>query len=382
MNRSSSCDYDAVVIGGGFYGSFLAAALGHRLPRVRLIEKENDLMTRASYVNQARVHGGYHYPRSFMTALRSALNFPRFLLDFSSCIDDSFEKVYAIARQGSMVSSYQFRTFCRNIAAPVRPAPDSIRRLFNSNLIDEVVCVRECSFDAARLRGLMRVRLEEAGVGISLASEVRRILPGADGRLLVELQDGGEFSAGAIFNCAYSQINTILRNSELPMLGLKHELTELALIEPPDELQQIGVTVMDGPFFSTMPFPALGLHSLSHVRYTPHESWREPELVRDPHAYLAERSPESRFTFMLKDSQRYLPCMQGARYVKSLFEVKTVLVQNEVDDGRPILFRCQPGNPDFTTVLGAKIDNIYDVLDALNVLYATPAPFTHATDAK
>ena len=32
---------------------------------------------------------------------------------------------------------------------------------------------------------------------------------------------------------------------------------------------------MCGPFFSLMPFPAAGLQTLSHVRYTPHFAWLE-----------------------------------------------------------------------------------------------------------
>ncbi|MBD3843073.1 MAG: D amino acid oxidase (DAO) family protein, partial [Campylobacterales bacterium] len=50
----------------------------------------------------------------------------------------------------------------------------------------------------------------------------------------------------------------------------------------------------------------------------------------------------------------------------SLFEVKTVLVKNETDDGRPILFEEYPSLPGFYSVLGGKIDNIYDVLERLD----------------
>ncbi len=39
---------------------------------------------------------------------------------------------------------------------------------------------------------------------------------------------------------------------------------------------------------------------------------------------------------------RYLPAVREATYVESLFEVKTVLVKNEGDDGRPILFERHP----------------------------------------
>ena len=58
-----------------------------------------------------------------------------------------------------------------------------------------------------------------------------------------------------------------------------------------------------------------------------------------------------------------------ARHARSLFTIKTVLVQNEVDDGRPILLRWHPELGGMATVMGGKIDNIYDVLAALGSLH-------------
>lgn len=65
---------------------------------------------------------------------------------------------------------------------------------------------------------------------------------------------------------------------------------------------------------------------------------------------------------MRNDALRYLPALRGVRHVRSLFEIKTVLLRNEDDDGRPILFRTDYGLPGLSVVLGSKIDNIYDVL--------------------
>lgn len=82
MERTTgdNSSWDAVVIGGGFYGCAIAVFLARqRNWRVCLVEQEKALMTRASYNNQARVHNGYHYPRSFVTAYRSRINLPRFL---------------------------------------------------------------------------------------------------------------------------------------------------------------------------------------------------------------------------------------------------------------------------------------------------------------
>jgi len=83
-------EYDAVIIGGGFYGCSIALALAPRLPRILILEREGDLLTRASYGNQARVHNGYHYPRSLLTALSSAANYPQFRSEFSDRIDEAF----------------------------------------------------------------------------------------------------------------------------------------------------------------------------------------------------------------------------------------------------------------------------------------------------
>ena len=121
---------------------------------------------------------------------------------------------------------------------------------------------------------------------------------------------------------------------------------------------------MDGPFFSMMPFPPRGLHTLSHVRYTPHLSWTDRPGV-DPYRKLAEYRRESRVERMVRDAARYMPAVLDARYVESMFEVKTVLVRNEGDDGRPILFERHPELPGCYSILGGKIDNIYDVLEKL-----------------
>ena len=68
---------------------------------------------------------------------------------------------------------------------------------------------------------------------------------------------------------------------------------------------------------------------------------------------------------MLRDAVRYLPAMKAAQYLRSLWEVKTILPRSEMDDSRPILARGVAGAPGLVTVLGAKIDSVYDVEEAV-----------------
>jgi glycine/D-amino acid oxidase-like deaminating enzyme len=357
---SSLHQCDVAVIGGGFYGCFIAAFFAERGSRVILCERDDELLTRASYGNQARVHNGYHYPRSLVTAARSHENFAIFTEDFRDCIDDAFTKVYAIAAQHSKVNAFQFTRLCKVIGAPVKRAKPEIRKLFNLDLIEEVFEVTEFAFDAIKLREVMRRRMAKAGVVARCGTEVRSIR-GASPRMRLETGDGGEIEAKQVFNCTYAAINSVLDTAQGGVVPLKKELAEIALVRVPEQLASLGITVMDGPFFSVMPFPAAGVHSLTHVRYTPVASWIESD---GPKAGI-EGGVESRWRYMVKDAARYLPAIMESQYVKSLFETKALLPKNELDDGRPIMMQESGQCPGLWTVLGAKIDNIYDVRDAI-----------------
>jgi glycine/D-amino acid oxidase-like deaminating enzyme len=355
-------DKPAVVIGGGFFGCELAVRLARRFDRVVLLEAGDDLLTRASFHNQARVHGGYHYPRSMLTALRSRRNYPRFKADYAECIHEQFVKHYAIPKKFSKVSAAQFAGFCRRIGAPCRPVYEN---LFNSSEIESAFVVDECAFDAAKLRDNVRKRLQDAYVQVHLGSRADRLRSRPGGTIEVNATSPSgrlEFAAAGVFICVYSAMNQLLTDNGLPPVALKHELTEIALIEVPPELRGAGVTVMCGPFFSCMPFPARGLHSLSHVRFTPH-----CEL---PTGRLPETRPATSFSFMVRDASRYVPALHSARYVDSLWEVKTVLAQSEADDSRPVMFLPHHGMANLHCILGGKIDNIYDALDHVEAALA------------
>lgn len=362
---------DAVIIGGGFYGAVIASYLVKKrgLKHILLAERESALLTRASYNNQARVHNGYHYPRSFTTAYRSRVNLPHFVHDWPEAVKKDFTKLYAIARRNSKVTAKQFTRFCQEIGAKIEPADQSLRKLFEPRLIEDVFLVEEYVFDATKLANWAERELKECGVRILFKTRVTGISKRAGGMLSVSTQpDMGTnelISCRYVFNCTYSGLNQFKGDFPGTHTGLKQEITEMALMEVPPSLKDLGITVMDGPFFSIMPFPPRGLHTLSHVRYTPHLHWSDHQGI-DPYDKLQSYERATRVDRMVRDVGRYLPAIRDAKYVDSLFEVKTVLVKNEGDDGRPILFEKHPELPGCYSVLGGKIDNIFDVLEKLD----------------
>lgn len=366
-------DSDVIIIGGGFFGMYIAEFYALQGSKVILLEKEHDFMQHASYVNQARVHNGYHYPRSILTALSSHASFSRFCDEFKNCIDDSFEKYYMIGRLLSNVTAKQFELFCQRIGAPCSQAPASVTALVNPNLIEAVFSTVEYAFDAVKLKLAMLERLDRAGVDYRLDIAVEKVVHN-DAGLRVEVSassnnaEGESLTAKQVLNCTYSMINDVLTNSQIDRVDLKHELTEMCLVNVPDELKDKGITVMCGPFFSIMPFPVKNLHSFSHVRYTPHFQWFDSKDKRylNSHKYIANIEKKSNWKRMLLDAKRYLPILEQCDYRESIWEVKTVLPHSESNDSRPILFKADYGLTGLHSVMGGKIDNVYDVVQELS----------------
>lgn len=376
MNAELPHYVDAIVVGAGVFGCALAIQLRKQGHSVLLVEREEHPLTRASFHNQARVHQGYHYPRSMLTAMRSRINYARFVADFGDCVDQSKPAYYAVARSFSKVNAYQFRRFCHSIGAVARPAPGNVKALFHHKLIEEVYHVEEPVFNADRLRERLLGALSSSGVQLRTNLEVTQLARDADGIRAVMRRAGspeqeGGVRARLVLNCTYSGLNQVLRHSDLETYTLKHELTEMALVSLPDPLADLCITVMDGPFFSLMPFPTRGrLHTFSHVRYTPHFSWWE-RVSSDqaapsgaPWSQLAKERP-SNFRYMKADAARYIPSLAGAQHHDSIWEIKTLLPRSEVDDSRPILFACNSQHNGVISVLGGKVDNLYDAQDKL-----------------
>jgi glycine/D-amino acid oxidase-like deaminating enzyme len=358
-------EYDVAVIGGGFYGLRIAAMAAGAGRTTVLFEREA-FWGRASTNNQARVHGGYHYPRSILTAMRSREHYARFQRDFSGSIDGSFQHVYAIARHQTKVGAREFAEFCRRIAAPLSAAPRVFADKLDPNTVENAFLVEEAVFNASHLSVTSLESAQTAGTHCLWMFEVVAIEPGTRRRFRLHWRSSigrGSIEADWVVNATYSSLNHLLAQSGLEQIPLIHEHTEIAIVVPPAAMRGYGVTVMDGPFWSCLPFPVFGAYSLSHVRYTPHARWRSDE------AEPSERDAyPTHFPLMQRDAVRFLPAMRDAIHLRSLWETKTVLPRSAGDDSRPILVLQHHDAIGLVSVLGAKIDSVYDVEDALRDL--------------
>ena len=366
----------AVVIGGGFYGSAIALHLAKQGWQVTLVEKQSELMTRASYVNQARLHNGCHYPRSFATAIRSRANLPYFRDIYAPAVYDQFRAIYAIARNNSRVSAQHYQRFCQAAQISIKPARREDRALFDAKLVEAVYEVDEPAFDATALRDQLLREIIHHAVSVRYNTAVTAIGTAVShgSELAVRLSSREAIPADWVFNCTYAALNHTDGRTSVQRPALRYQIAEIALIRPPAELIGRGITLVDGAFFSTMPFPPKGLHSMTHVRYTHHSTWIESGHgaagpPRHPYDIMAEyldtgggARNRSRVNWMLRDAQRFVPILATAGVENSLFEIKTFVAETEIDDARPIFFHRDETMPRLVSILGAKIDNVFDIL--------------------
>ena len=237
MNKEPLQDF--IIVGGGFYGCCLGLFLRSITNKVTLIEKEDNILSRSSKVNQARVHTGFHYPRSALTAVKSMILHKKFAKDFSNAIRDDFKMLYAIAKQNSKISSKRFFRMFNEMDAPIKKASPEDSGLFNKAYIDGVFECHETAFDYSILKDSLMNKLELAGVKILFNTEVEKF----DNKRnpCVITKEGKTLQAKYIFNVTYGNTNNLLNSSNLDKIDIKNELTEIAIILTS---QKIGTVVI------------------------------------------------------------------------------------------------------------------------------------------
>ena len=370
--------YDKIILGAGLYGLYAAQKCGAAGQRVLVLERDPAPFMRATYINQARVHMGYHYPRSYSTAIKSAHYFERFCRDYGFCLHTEFDQVYATSAHFSWTNAAEFRRFCA--AAEIRCDDVPPEKYFNPGLCDGAFLTTEYTYDAQVLKRWFLEQLAALpNVEILYSRKPDRIEQAGS----VWRVTAGERTAEApyLLNATYAGVNDIHAMLGLPPFGIKYEKCEIILCTVDEKLRNTGITVMDGPFFSLMPFGQTGLHSLTSVTFTPHETSYDSVATFPCQKESGGRctpgslyncnecpaKPASAWPYMSQLARKYLKEEYGFAYHSSLFSMKPILKASEIDDSRPTVVRVMSEAPKLVSVLSGKINTVYDLDEVLEV---------------
>lgn len=369
--------YDKIIIGAGIYGLYAAVKCGTRGEHILVLECEREAFSRATYVNQARVHMGYHYPRSISTALKSANYFERFCVEYSDCILKEFDQIYATSSDFSYTNANQFKKFCD--AANIDCYEVNPKKYFKEFQCDGAFLTKEYTYDAKILRDIFLEQISRmTNVKIVYGSQISSIKK-YNGYYHITYNNVNVKSK-FVLNATYASTNQILKMVGYDLFDIKYELCEIILCNTNNLLSNIGLTVMDGPFFSIMPFGLTGRHSLTAVSFTPHETSKDflpyfKCMDKVNKLYCSSEQlgncnkcackPESAYEFMAGLAHKYMRDEYEFSYCQSLFSMKPILKSTEVDDSRPTVIKINSENPTFISVLSGKINTIFDLDEVL-----------------
>jgi hypothetical protein len=327
------------VLGGGWYGCHLALAMQRDGHEVELHEIADRLFAGASGGNPARLHLGFHYPRSRLTRVLCQESHRLFMAQYGALTRTVPVNVYAVADGESLIDWGTYRQVLRGEVDFVELERPSELGLAN--------------VEGAMLTGERHIVIDEARAWFTeqLGDAVRlNMPPDAD-------PDGWDWTIDCTF-CA--------RDAERVD---RYEPCVTALLEGPTDR---AVTIMDGPFPSVYPWnEQQGLSSLTSARYTPlarcSTYWHARQLLDDCSANDAMR----RGVLMLGQMAKFWPAVQELyRVVDARLTIRAQPMSGSdarfVDVVRPL--------PRTLRVRAGKIDAILHAEQLIREAICSPQP--------
>jgi glycine/D-amino acid oxidase-like deaminating enzyme len=352
---------DVVVIGGGFYGCFVAYQIAARFPHLRIavLERESALFTRASSTNQGQLHKGYMYSVDFDLAAECGRNVALFEEHFHDAIDHDVTAYYGIHRE-SEIDPSGYERFCRELCLPLTAVDGSPRRYFGDE-VEAVYASVERTFNSARLQGILRARLDRYGVEVRLSQNVRRVEPRDTGGNAVVLDDGEVITAITVYNTAFAGINPLHDRSGLSHVPMRCEVFLHFLLRFPTEYERVAASVIRGYFASVMPSTFRRGHLLAAAAF---RRLRTSDNL-PPSEHIEEHLINKIYTESVEACSAYLPGLRRAGYLGHVIGTRVACVEPVSGE---VTSRVTPGLDfdgvkNYHVILGGKVACLFEALE-------------------
>jgi len=313
------------IMGGGIFGVTAAIKLAEKGFAVDLFEKNDDILKSASGINQFRLHRGYHYPRSSETIVSCSESAPVFEREFPEAIISGLDHYYCIAKKGSFVSGEQFKNVCKEHNLPFE---ETTLDLMNSDSLDLTIKGHETLIDINKLKDICSRRLKENKVSLFFNKKaVKEDLKNYD----------------FVVIATYASINPVL-----DLVGIskekkqyQFELCEKPVVRLSDSFRNKSIVVMDGPFMCVDPFGDTGLYLMGNVVHAIHATnIGEVPIIGKKFWPLIdngviENPSITNFDKFIESGKRFIPELEKAEHIGSMYTIRTVLPYNDDTDKRP-----------------------------------------------
>ena len=308
------------VIGSGFFGITLGLVLSKK-HEVDIYEKENSILNGASSSNQFRFHLGYHYPRSQKTMHEINKSKDLFISYFGKKIFGKTFNYYLVANT-SKTSYKKYEQFLiKNNLYYVN------KNLFSNNkFIEKTILTKEKILNIFNFKKIVIDKIKKSNLNLKLKTEFNK-------KNLEEYDK--------VIIATYSNNNLLLRKLGIKKLSdYKFQLVEKILVKLPEQYSKKSYIVIDGNYVCVDPYLGTKYHLLSDVKLSKLETTigKFPTFKNKNKKYLnkgiIKNIKISRFNKFINRSSSYLPFLREAKYIGSMYVVRTIKKNKEKTDER------------------------------------------------
>lgn len=348
-------DLEIAVVGCGMFGAMTALKMVEKGFNVTIYDMNSKPLQGASLNNQNRLHLGFHYPRDEKTAIQCLKGFDSFIEEFQDSIMGDFDNAYFIAKDGSLTSPDDYLSFCDKLGLEYQIIDP---KKFNPSVtnVDLGLLCKEVVYDSQILSSIIFEKFKKAGIKPEYNKEVIKAKKNGD---IFELttNDLSIASFDAVVNCSYADINRL--NCQIASSNeiYQYEYTMVPIVSW--NRDPVGITLMDGPFMTVLPFGKTGNFLLYHVDHTVidrHMDYLMPDEWKNRETAPSSKISSSEVFNDIKNSfADFVPAVHDCEIQGFLQTTRVVLANKENTDARPsIIKEITPG---FMSVFTGKIDH-------------------------
>jgi hypothetical protein len=341
-----SCLYGkCAVVGAGIYGITAATKLRTAGYKVDLYDSEDDILKKASGINQYRIHRGYHYPRSPETIESCKSNEESFIKYYNqSIVNNNIKHYYSIASEESLVTPQEYLTVLDKAKLDWK----IVETLPNCDLTIEV---EEKLYDPHMLSKICHERIKGNGINLILNTSVEKL-------------KGYNY----VVYATYASLNNFTDNEE----DYQFELCEKPVLKLPSIYQNKSIVIMDGPFMCFDPLADTGYHLGGNVVHAIHASniGKTPKIPPVYEEYLnkgiVKKPKYTNIDRFIESAKKFFPEIEDSEYIGSMYTIRTVLPYKDDTDERPTIV-TKRGNDFilFSSKIGNCVDSSEEILNII-----------------
>ena len=354
---------NVAVVGCGIFGAEIALKASSLGLSVKVFETNADILLGASMNNQNRLHLGFHYPRDIETGIQSIRGFDLFKNKYKECIQSNFLNSYFISDNNSLTDYDEYLIFCKKLGVPFKQIDSEDLPIKLEGVRNGISC-NEVVYDCEILREIVKEKIKKNNIDVSLNSKVKEVSKNIDCFTLIT-DSGEEADADVGINATYGAGNYLTEQLGITVPERLYEYTAVPIIEL--DIDKIGITIMDGPFLTILPFGKSNKFLLYHVNLSVIDSEintrLNPEWLSKSTSPLSKLDKKEVFNKMIDQCKNFIPLLNKSKLIDFLEGPRMVLPRKDKSDERPSIIT---DTNNYIEVFSGKIDHSIWVAEEIN----------------